>query len=169
MVFCGADFYTGSRYDAIQSGKFWFGMGKEDKTPYCGGVKMIALVFCGDLRYCPYISRYIERLERLKRTTGIFWNRSKFTLNLSDKYVYFDQGSDMSSGKVQNFLTLSSSENGWLLSLRVISWEGYSPFRPWQGFFLVAFYTSKRVTMYLILGITVMNILPHSIGLKRRL
>ena len=27
---------------------------------------MIALVFCGDLKYCPYISRYVERLENAK-------------------------------------------------------------------------------------------------------
>ena len=25
---------------------------------------MVALVFCGDLKYCPYITRYIERLEQ---------------------------------------------------------------------------------------------------------
>lgn len=66
---------------------------------------MIALVFCGDLRYCPYINRYIERLEKADVDYKVFfWNRSRFDLNLSDHYIYYDQGSDLSSGKVQKLL-----------------------------------------------------------------
>ena len=66
---------------------------------------MIALVFCGDLRYCPYINRYIERLEKAEGDYKIFfWNRSGFDLNLSDHYIYYDQGSDLSSGKIQKLL-----------------------------------------------------------------
>jgi len=66
---------------------------------------MIALVFCGDLRYCPYINRYIERLEKAEVDYKIFfWNRSGFDLNLSDHYIYYDQGSDLSSGKIQKLL-----------------------------------------------------------------
>lgn len=63
---------------------------------------MIALVFCGDLKYCPYINRYIERLENANVDYKVyFWNRSKFEMSLSDRYVYYNQASDLASGKLQ--------------------------------------------------------------------
>lgn len=94
-------------------------MGEEDKTSYYGEVKMIALVFCGDLKYCPYISRYIERLEKAKRDYRVyFWNRSSFKLNLSDKYVYFDHGSDMNSGKVQKLLDFIKFRKWLIIQLK---------------------------------------------------
>lgn len=66
---------------------------------------MIALVFCGDLKYCPYINRYIERLEKANLDYKVFfWNRSRFDLNLSEHYIYFDEGSDLKSGKVQKLI-----------------------------------------------------------------
>lgn len=66
---------------------------------------MIALVFCGDIKYCPYISRYIERLENAGIEYKVyFWNRSNFSLNLSDKYVYYNQVSDLKKSKVQKLL-----------------------------------------------------------------
>lgn len=76
---------------------------------------MIALVFCGDLRYCPYINRYIERLEKADVDYKIFfWNRSGFDLNLSDHYIYYDQGSDLSNGKIQKLLDFIRFR-GWLI------------------------------------------------------
>lgn len=66
---------------------------------------MIALVFCGDLKYCPYISRYVERLENAKVDYKVyFWNRGKFSLNLDSHYIYYDEGSDLNSGKVKKLL-----------------------------------------------------------------
>ena len=63
---------------------------------------MIALVFCGDIKYCPYITRYIERLEKAGLNyTVYFWNRSNFSLNLSSKYVYYNHNSDLKKSKVQ--------------------------------------------------------------------
>ena len=82
-------------------------MGKDAKVAgviYTGDEKMVALVFCGDLKYCPYINRYIERLENAHMDYKVyFWNRSKFDMNLSDHYVYYDQESELTSGKIQNF------------------------------------------------------------------
>lgn len=66
---------------------------------------MIALIFCGDLKYCPYINRYIERLEKAQVNYKVyFWNRSKSSLELPDQYIYYNQGSDLNSGKVQKLL-----------------------------------------------------------------
>lgn len=80
-------------------------MGEDDQPSQSGEIKMIALVFCGDLKYCPYISRYIERLENAGIEYKVyFWNRSNFSLNLSDKYVYYNQESDLKKSKVQKLL-----------------------------------------------------------------
>lgn len=76
---------------------------------------MIALVFCGDLKYCPYISRYIERLEKANVDYKVyFWNRGKFSLNLDEHYVFFDEGSDLNSGKVQKLFGFVRFRN-WLI------------------------------------------------------
>lgn len=76
---------------------------------------MIALVFCGDLKYCPYISRYIERLEKANVDYKVyFWNRGKFPLDLDDHYVYFDEGSDLNSGKAQKLFDFVQFRN-WLI------------------------------------------------------
>lgn len=63
---------------------------------------MISLIFCGDLKYCPYLARYTERLEKqLIPYRVLFWNRGNFTLNLPENYVYYDSPSDESLGKLQ--------------------------------------------------------------------
>lgn len=61
---------------------------------------MIALIFAGDIKYCPYAKRYIERLEFLNiNYEFLFWNRSGFDLKVPDNYKYFDKTSDLLSGK----------------------------------------------------------------------
>ena len=66
---------------------------------------MIALVFCGDLRYCPYINRYIERIESAGQDYRVyFWNRSNFEMNLDNHYIYYNEGSELTSNKVQKLL-----------------------------------------------------------------
>lgn len=63
---------------------------------------MITLVFCGDLKYCPYIKRYIERLDEKKADYEVlFWNRGNFTLDLPENYFYYDSPSDQALGKVR--------------------------------------------------------------------
>ena len=76
---------------------------------------MIALVFCGDLKYCPYINRYIERLEIAKEDYKVFfWNRGKFNLNLSNHYVYYDEASKLNKRKIQKLLDFLRFRR-WLL------------------------------------------------------
>lgn len=77
---------------------------------------MVALVFCGDLRYCPYINRYIERLEFYKKNYRVyFWNRSKFELNLDYHYVFFDEGSKLTSNRVQKLIDFYKFRR-WLIN-----------------------------------------------------
>ena len=62
---------------------------------------MIALVFCGDLKYCPYIKRYIERLEKHSIPYKVyFWNRSGFNLDLDGNYCFFNERASLDSGKL---------------------------------------------------------------------
>lgn len=62
---------------------------------------MVALVFCGDLKYCPYIKRYVERLELQNIEYKVyFWNRGDYQLNLPLNYEYFDTKSDLNKGKI---------------------------------------------------------------------
>lgn len=61
---------------------------------------MIALAFCGDLKYCPYIKRYIERLEAAHEEYKVyFWNRGAFQLDLPENYIYMDTFSELTKGK----------------------------------------------------------------------
>lgn len=62
---------------------------------------MVALIFCGDLKYCPYIKRYIERLEINNVAYKVFfWNRSGFVLDVPSNFEYYDSSSELSKGKV---------------------------------------------------------------------
>ena len=63
---------------------------------------MIALIFCGDIKYCPYLSRYTERLEMNNIDFEVwFWNRGGFNLNVKDNYYYFDSPSSESLTKAK--------------------------------------------------------------------
>lgn len=55
---------------------------------------MISIVFCGDIRRCPYLLRYTERLENAKvEYEVLFWNRGALKPNLAANYKYFDKPS----------------------------------------------------------------------------
>ncbi len=61
---------------------------------------MITLVFCGDLRYCPYIKRYTERLDqKAAEYEVLFWNRAGLELNLPRNYYYYNSPSAESLSK----------------------------------------------------------------------
>lgn len=63
---------------------------------------MISLIFCGDLKYCPYLARYTERLEENKIAYRVlFWNRGNLPLNYPENYLCYDSPSDESLGKLQ--------------------------------------------------------------------
>lgn len=50
---------------------------------------MISLIFLGDLRYCPYLTRYTERLKAAGAEFEVlFWNRGGFQLDLEPNYKY---------------------------------------------------------------------------------
>lgn len=62
---------------------------------------MISLIFCGDLKYCPYIERYIERLEKNNiKYEVVFWNRSGDKLTLPKNYKYYDTESKLAKNKI---------------------------------------------------------------------
>ena len=66
---------------------------------------MIALIFAGDIKYCPYIKRYCERLNLLgEKYEVLFWNRSGFQINLPDNYIFFDYHSSLTKGKIAKVL-----------------------------------------------------------------
>ncbi len=91
---------------------------------------MISLIFCGDLKYCPYIERYIERFEKKGiKYDVVFWNRSGESLNLPNNYKYYNSPSSLDKNKmsklkdfigfrrwVTNYLLHSDAEKCVLLS-----------------------------------------------------
>ncbi|MBR2635112.1 MAG: hypothetical protein IKD31_05990 [Clostridia bacterium] len=106
---------------------------------------MIALVFCGDLKYCPYINRYIERLENAHVDYKVyFWNRSKFELKLSDHYVYYDQASDLTSGKVQKLLDFVRFRSWLIQQLKKNHHEKIIALSTLTGVFLGSFLYKKK-------------------------
>ena len=61
----------------------------------------IAIVFCSDLKYCPYMSRYIEILERNKIEFKVyFWNRSGLELKLPANYKCYNVSSKLNLRKL---------------------------------------------------------------------
>ena len=76
---------------------------------------MIALVFCGDLKYCPYIRRYIERLEENNIKYNVyFWNRGGFELDLPGNYFYYGAASDLRKSKMSKIMDFWNFRS-WLL------------------------------------------------------
>lgn len=79
---------------------------------------MITLVFAGDLKYCPYIKRYIERLEIIGTEYQVaFWNRGGYELKLPANYHYYDAPSELSInkfGKAKDFIGFYNWINGFL-------------------------------------------------------
>lgn len=66
------------------------------------GDAMVALAFCGDLRYCPYMERYLERIRRTTDQFKIyFWNRSGDPLTLDEHYDYYGVASRLNKKKVE--------------------------------------------------------------------
>lgn len=65
---------------------------------------MIAIVHHGDLKYCPYVKRYIERLEYLHIGYKVyFWNRANANLDLPDNYISYNSFSKLSKSKLSKF------------------------------------------------------------------
>lgn len=76
---------------------------------------MVSLIFCGDLKYCPYIWRYIERFEANEiEYEVVFWNRSDDRVNFPSNYKYYDVGSDLGQNRLYKFFDFFCYRN-WLL------------------------------------------------------
>lgn len=74
---------------------------------------MLAIVFCGDLMYCPYIKRYTEQLDLKGVPYKVyFWNRSGLELNLPVNYFYCNTSLRLDSNKICKL-------------------KGFIPFRKW--------------------------------------
>ena len=83
---------------------------------------MVALIFCGDLKYCPYIKRYIERIEKSSsQYCVLFWNRSGFEINYPENYIYFDSKSDLAKGKLSKVVDFIKFRRWLIAKLREIS------------------------------------------------
>lgn len=66
---------------------------------------MISVIFCGDIRYCPYLSRYTDRLNEFKADYEVlFWNRGAFQLDVPSNYLYYDTPSAEDLGKAKKFI-----------------------------------------------------------------
>lgn len=106
---------------------------------------MIALVFCGDLKYCPYIKRYIERLEIAKVDYKVyFWNRSNLKLDLPEQYVYFDEESKLSSGKVKKFVDFLKFRKWLIKNLKENNYEKIIALSTLTGVFLGRFLYKRK-------------------------
>ena len=77
---------------------------------------MVVLIFAGDLKYCPYIERYIERLESKQiEYSVLFWNRGGFHFDLPENYYYFDYPSRLKQSKVTKLFDFLHFRK-WVLS-----------------------------------------------------
>ncbi len=77
---------------------------------------MISLIFCGDLKYCPYIERYIERFEKNDIPYEIvFWNRSGSKSVYPENYKYYNAESDLRKSKVEKLRDFLAFRK-WLFS-----------------------------------------------------
>lgn len=66
---------------------------------------MICIIFCGDIRFCPYLSRYTDRLESANSEYEVlFWNRAGLNLRLPTNYKYYDISSAESLGEVKKLI-----------------------------------------------------------------
>lgn len=66
---------------------------------------MISIIFCGDIRYCPYLSRYTDRLKAAEAEYEVlFWNRAALKLDVDENYKYYDSPSAEDLGKAKKLI-----------------------------------------------------------------
>ncbi|WP_297960258.1 hypothetical protein [uncultured Ruminococcus sp.] len=73
---------------------------------------MISIIFCGDIRYCPYLSRYTDRLDFSQSEYEVlFWNRAGLKLNVKSEYKYYDSPSAEDLGKTKKLFDFLGFRN----------------------------------------------------------
>ena len=66
---------------------------------------MISIIFCGDIKYCPYLSRYTSRLDDAEAEYEVlFWNRGSFELDVKHNYKFYDSPSAEDLSKPQKLI-----------------------------------------------------------------
>lgn len=77
---------------------------------------MIAIVFCGDLKYCPYINRYLDVIEKNKKEYCVyFWNRGGYEIEEKDQYKFYNSFSALNKNKVHKLFDFIKFRK-WLLA-----------------------------------------------------
>jgi hypothetical protein len=57
---------------------------------------MIGIIFVGDLKYCPYLDKYLKVCkEQEKDYEVLFWNRENDNCSYPDNYIYFNKKSEL--------------------------------------------------------------------------
>lgn len=63
---------------------------------------MIGIIFIGDLKYCPYLNKYIQIFDENKVDYDIiFWNRSGDNLTLSSNYISYNKSSVLNRNPIE--------------------------------------------------------------------
>ena len=63
---------------------------------------MIGLVFCGDLQYCPYLDRYLQRIATFNQKYIVYyWKRSNYDANYPANFKSFNHYSSLTKSKFQ--------------------------------------------------------------------
>ncbi len=86
---------------------------------------MISIIFCGDIRYCPYLSRYTDRLDVAQSEYKVlFWNRAGLKLNIKENYRYYDSPSAEDLGKAKKLIDFLGFRNWVKKQLKEIKPNG---------------------------------------------
>ncbi len=62
---------------------------------------MIALVFCGNIEYCPYVENYIQHMDNSSCYTVFYWNRACLDTKLPENYYGFRKHSELTASPLQ--------------------------------------------------------------------
>ncbi|HPU40907.1 hypothetical protein ABCY62_12380 [Acetivibrio clariflavus] len=66
---------------------------------------MIGIVFIGDLKYCPYLAKYTNILDREKQEYEVlFWNREANSSRYADNYLSFNLKSKLNKSPIRKIL-----------------------------------------------------------------
>ena len=107
---------------------------------------MIALVFCGDLKYCPYINRYVERLEHNNVEYNVyFWNRGALELELPKNYKYYGEPSDLGKSKWRKVIDFISFRRWTLNQIKKERPDGLIVLSTLTGVLLSSLLFSKNI------------------------
>lgn len=66
---------------------------------------MIAMIFCGNIEFCPYVSKYSQILENnIVESKVLFWKRQEFYTEYPSQYCYFKFNSKLKKKRILKIL-----------------------------------------------------------------